>query len=84
VTYTKADLLAKVMDLISEDRKFLSQQEATELGKPINFAPTFDPIVIHEGIQVRDFIRQLCIYLHIGYVGKFGRLSQLRKELSDV
>jgi hypothetical protein len=82
MTYTKADLLAKVTEFIADGQQIISPGEAALLGKPVGFVPVGYFGTIH-GIRADEFIEQLCAHLGIIYSGKFGRLSQLRKELSD-
>jgi hypothetical protein len=81
MTYTKADLLAKVTELMRDDHLRLSWEDANKLGKPVNLKPA--RFSMADDISAAEFIDQLCFHLGIEYAGKFGRLSQLRKELSD-
>lgn len=79
MTYTKADLLAKVTELMADERRMLNWDEVAALAKPVGLI-LYGPA---DGLQAGEFIEQLCQRFGIFYTGKFGRLSQLRKELSN-
>jgi hypothetical protein len=83
IVFSKKDLLAKLPELMSDHSKFLTAEEAVILGEPVRLIPKCFKTAHGYGIYAGEFIDQLCSHLDIGYLGKFGRLSQLRKELSD-
>lgn len=83
ITLNKRDLLEWVNILMADDRRFLSAEQAVILGEPVRLIPKCFPTAHGYGIYGAEFIEQLCAHLGITYLGKFGRLSQLRKELSD-